>query len=113
MLCEMKTKTFSIAAVFLFIFFSLSLISSTSASNYKENISTDEKTVQSRKNTETIEQEQKAVEITVDGYCEFLNTIAASDPHHLYDEKLREGSALASIDSLSPARLTPQEAARR
>lgn len=35
--------------------------------------------------------------ITVEQYCAFLNAVAASDPHHLYDEKMESDSSAACI----------------
>ncbi|OHE77912.1 MAG: hypothetical protein A3F67_09130 [Verrucomicrobia bacterium RIFCSPHIGHO2_12_FULL_41_10] len=35
--------------------------------------------------------------ITVEQYCAFLNAVAASDPHHLYNEKMESDSSAACI----------------
>src|SRR3990167_2301304 len=111
----MKIKTFFLILFALFSLLSPSLISSasasivssnrgdsTSASNEetfplmmfggdkkyeekKENLSTEYKTAQCRRDAEAVEQERTPGTITAVGYCEFLNAVAADDPDGLYD----------------------------
>ena len=91
MLSLMKIKTSFLVALILLPLLSLSLISSASASvssNNRENVKSPNLINDGISASALSDENNDSVAITASDYCKFLNAVAASDPHHLYENRL-------------------------